>query len=59
MDTDKPRKMKVNKGTRPGTEVDAHGDPIPLAERTAEHRAQALGDAAVRSRANEKSDDAA
>jgi hypothetical protein len=54
MDTDKPRKMKVNKGTPPGTEVDAHGDPIPISQRTAEHRAQAIGDAAVRSEADTK-----
>jgi hypothetical protein len=50
MDTDKPRKMKVKKGTPPGTEVDAHGNPIPLPQRTSEHRAQALGDATVRSK---------
>lgn len=39
---EKPHKMKVKPGTPPGMEVDNHGDPIPLEQRTKEDRERAI-----------------
>jgi len=36
-------KMATPPQAPPGIELDSHGDPIPLAQRTARHRAQADG----------------
>jgi hypothetical protein len=49
MTDDKPRKMAVPKSTPPGTELDAHGNPIPFEKKTQEDKQQSAAAAAVTS----------
>jgi hypothetical protein len=50
---EKPTRMSIPKVTPPGLELDAHGNPIPLPERTSVNRAKAIGSEAVKPTADD------